>query len=320
VIGTAEEEEAQNKALRWSAMALGAVMLPLTAVAAVSTGLRIGQHGFTPSRLWAIVFIAIALACAALYLYALGRGRLGWAARVRPANVRLAIGICALGLILATPLVDFGALSTQSQLARLEAGEVTPSQFDWRAMRFDFGPSGVAALQRLKAEARNPESRRLAGLALAAQGPWDLETPDQMRQEAEAARNLRVLPAGAQLPDALRQAVLREQACTGGQVCVILLEPAAHRAVAVSGDTGCPHPIAAPSHAVMFTCGNVQAQPYYLNGTRWSRDTGPALPNDQEQARVARLVAALRGGTVEVREVQRRQVFVDGRPVGGAFE
>lgn len=320
VIGTSGEEEAQNRVLRWSAMALGAVMLPLAIVAAVSTGLRVGQHGFTPSRLWAITFISIALACACLYLYALVRGRMNWADRVRLANVRLAIGICLIALLLATPLVDFGAISTRSQLARLESGAVSPQLFDWRAMRFDFGPGGVAALQRLKAEAPNPESRRLAQAALAAQDRWDIESPEDRRREAEAVRNLRVLPNGTQLPDALRQTVLRDQSCTGGQICVILLEPAANRAVTVSGDAGCPRPIAAPSHAVIFTCGSIQAQAYYLNGTSWSPNPGPTVSDDQEEARLARLVAALRGGAVEVREVRRRQVFVDGQPAGNPFE
>ena len=50
-------------------------MLPLAIVAAVSTGKRIGQYGFTPDRLWAAVFVAVAVAVAAAYLFALIRGR-----------------------------------------------------------------------------------------------------------------------------------------------------------------------------------------------------------------------------------------------------
>ena len=51
------------------------------------------------------------------------------------------------------PLVDFGAISTRDQLARLERGRVGPDQFDWAALAFDFGPSGRAALTRLAAAA-----------------------------------------------------------------------------------------------------------------------------------------------------------------------
>ena len=58
VIGNNPDEEARGTVLRWSAMALGAVAAPLVAVAAISTALRIGQYGFTPSRLWGVVAVA----------------------------------------------------------------------------------------------------------------------------------------------------------------------------------------------------------------------------------------------------------------------
>jgi hypothetical protein len=317
VIGTSEEEEARNIVLRWSAMALGAVMLPLAVVAAISTGLRVNQHGFTPDRLWAIVFIAIVLACACLYLYALVRGRLNWAERVRPANIRLAIGICIVALLLATPLANFGAISTRDQLARLESGAVGPQDFDWRAMRFDFGPSGVAALQRLKATAANPESRSLAQAALAAQNPWDLETAERAQQQRAAARNLRVIPAGTPIPDALRHEIARAWSCTGGQICSVLYESNANRAVLLVSDC----PTGGASRAA--SCSMPETRTYYLSGNAWAGragDAGPVLTPEQRQARLAQMNAALRQGRVEVRDVTRHQVFVDGQPVGDAFE
>ncbi|MDP8913276.1 MAG: DUF4153 domain-containing protein, partial [Pseudomonadota bacterium] len=75
VIGNSADEEARGVALRASAMALGAVMTPLALVAAVSTWLRIDQHGFTPERLWALVFVIAVLAVSLTYLWALLRGR-----------------------------------------------------------------------------------------------------------------------------------------------------------------------------------------------------------------------------------------------------
>jgi len=318
VIGTTGEEESQNPVLRWSAMALGAVMLPLAAVAAISTGLRVEQHGFTPARLWAVVFIAIVLVCAALYLYALVRGRTNWAGRVRPANIALAVGICLVALVLATPLANFGEISTASQLARLESGAVSPAEFDWRAMRFDFGPSGREALRRLKASAADPETRRLASGALAAENPWEVETPQQTRREREAERNLRVMPAGTPLPEALRRVVLRGSGCTGRQVCVLLLEPAANRAVLVHA-AACPDP-SLPRSDRPLPCGMLDAEAFYLNGQQWSSAPHRPLPPEQSRARVARADAGLRRGAVEIRAVPRRQVFVDGEPVGDAFE
>ena len=131
VIGNAPAEERRFPLLRYGAMGLGAVMLPLAVLAAIATGLRIGQYGFTPERLWAVVFVAIACLWGAAYLVALVRGRLNWSARVRPLNLTLAFIVCGVALVLATPLVSFNAISTRDQVARLESGRTSPEQFDW---------------------------------------------------------------------------------------------------------------------------------------------------------------------------------------------
>ncbi|HEU0135175.1 MAG TPA: DUF4153 domain-containing protein, partial [Allosphingosinicella sp.] len=105
VIGNGSEEEARSAILRWPAMALAAVTVPLAAVAAVSTGKRIGQYGFTPDRLWAAALVLAAAAVALAYLLALVRGRGDWPSALRRSNVRLALGLGALALFLALPIV-----------------------------------------------------------------------------------------------------------------------------------------------------------------------------------------------------------------------
>jgi len=317
VIGTSREEESTVKFMRWSAMALGAVMLPLALVAAISTGLRIGQHGFTPARLWAIVFVAIAIACAALYLYALVRGRMGWAERVRPANIRLAMGVCLIALLLATPLVPFGAISTGSQLARLDSGEVPPAEFDWRAMRFDFGPSGVAALERLKAEGANPEMRRLATAALAAEHSFQVDTPREIRQREQARHALVVLPAGAQLPEALSGKILTGSNCTDGETCAVLLDPGGQSAILVTASV-CSPPAVDP--VVLATCSAPVTRAFYLRDGQWAREAQTESTDAAGRERLSRIYATLRQGQVEIRPVPRRQVFIGNEAVGEAFE
>jgi hypothetical protein len=166
----------------------------------------------------------------------------------------------------------------------------------------------VDALQRLKAQAANPESRRLAQAALAAEVPGDVQTSQELQEMRESVRNLRVLPAGTVVPEDLRQIVLRGRSCAGAQVCVLMFGPEPNRAVLVSV-ARCPPTV----------CGTA-VEAYYLNGAQWSVDPHPSPPDAQRQARDARIEAALRQGRVEVREVPRRQVFVDGQPVGDAFE
>jgi hypothetical protein len=139
-----------NTVMRLTGVVLAAGVLPLSAFAAVSMGLRIGQHGLTPERIWASIAVGVAVAYGLAYVVGLIRGkRAGWANNVRRANLYLAAGTCILALILALPLVDFGGVSARSQIARLDAGRVSAEDFDYTALRWDFGDAGRRALGRM---------------------------------------------------------------------------------------------------------------------------------------------------------------------------
>jgi hypothetical protein len=140
----------RSRVMRAAAIVLAAVILPLAVFAAVSMGLRLGQYGLAPERLWGLVAIVVACAYGLVFWVALVRGRKGgWAARMREANFHLGLFVCAFALLLALPILDFGAISTRNQVARLESGKVTPEEFDFAALRWDFGESGRRALAKL---------------------------------------------------------------------------------------------------------------------------------------------------------------------------
>ncbi|MXO72716.1 DUF4153 domain-containing protein [Alteraurantiacibacter buctensis] len=150
IVRDGEDAISGNTVMRLTAIILAAGVLPLAVFAAVSMGLRIGQHGLTPERIWAIIAVGVAVAYGLAYVAGMIRGkRAGWAGQVRQANLYLAAGTCVLALLLALPLVDFGAISARSQVARLDAGEVSPDDFDYTALRWDFGDAGRRALDRL---------------------------------------------------------------------------------------------------------------------------------------------------------------------------
>lgn len=309
VIGNSAEEEARGRVLRLSAMALGAVMAPLAVVAAISTWLRIDQHGFTPERLWALVFVSVVLAVSLAYLWALVRGRLEWSRLARPTNVRLALAISMLSLLLATPLVDFGAISTRDQLARLQSGKISPEQFDWAALRFDFGPSGRLALERLQRQGP-PQVRRLASRAVREKDRWALAERTAIAARAEQIqRSIRVLPQAVPVPDDLRRVLAAGRICGHGD-CTLLWAEGAEEAIAIG--FGCPHCPASVTRIARNPKGD------------WSALAGDAGLNSSAsgpstQAEVEAQRRALAGGRVEVREVVRRQVFVEGTPISGAF-
>ena len=73
-------------------------------VVGIVVGLRIGQYGLTPDRLWAIIFVSIAFAYGAAYLYALVRRRQRWSELARPINLYLALGLCGLAFLLSKGL------------------------------------------------------------------------------------------------------------------------------------------------------------------------------------------------------------------------
>lgn len=312
VIGNAPEEERRFPLLRYGAMGLAAVILPLALLAAVATGLRIGQYGFTPERLWAMVFVALACAYGGAYLFALVAGRLDWSARIRPLNLALAFVVCGVALVLATPLVSFNAISTRDQVARLDSGKVTPEQFDWRALRFDFGAPGAAALKRLQASA-NPAVRAKAVEAAKAESRWEIKQDARAdTHRREVAANMRVLPRGAAMPDALRNKLAESGLCTGKAACTLLMTGPSE--ALLLRETCFPKPKPGEDLSRFYVCGD--ADRYVLEGADWK----PYHQVGRKPVDTSALHAGYASGTVEVRTVPRRQLFVGGVPVGESFE
>lgn len=300
VIGNRAHEEARQAILRWAAAALAIVILPLAAVAAISTGKRIGQYGFTPDRLWAAVFVTVALAFAGGYLFALLRGRGRWGEALRSANVRLAMAVCLLALFLALPIVSFGAISAHDQLARLERGRVTPDRFDWAAMRFDFGPAGRKGLEQL-ARSGPPTLRAKAAEALRATDRWALGSPEvePAEQRRRNPPKLLLTPAGSTAPEPLVEAVALTGLCTV-ETCRLEMK-GANLAVLVSQSC---RDCAADAHV------------FERRQTGWERLQVREVRRSEEETGAN----ALPAGPVEIRTVARRQVFIDDKPVGPALE
>ena len=298
VIGNAADEEARSPVLRFAAVGLVLVMVPLAFVASISTAKRIGQYGLTPDRLWACVFVLTAAAFALGYLLALLRARRRWPEALRGANILLAAGLCLLALFLALPIVSFGAISTRNQLARLESGRVAPDRFDWAAMRFDFGPSGRRALERLAASpdliVRQRAREALRASTRWAMGPDERSSPKRSKPAPVRLRS----DGGVAVPPTLADLIGRAGQCHDSVCRVVFVEP--KRAAVLRPD--CPGCV-----VYLF-----DAQP---DGT-WVQRL-PTPPIATAATAPTRDTAA---GRVEVRKVERRQLFVDGRPAGEPFE
>ncbi|MBX3595202.1 DUF4153 domain-containing protein [Sphingomonas sp.] len=323
VIGDGEDDGSGNRVLRWAAFALSLTMLPLAAIASYALRLRIGQYGYTPERLWALTFVVLACVVATAYLVCVIRGRWRWAERVRPANLMLAMIVCGVTLLLATPLLSFNAISTRDQVARLQSGKVAPDRFDWAALAFDFGAPGRAALRRLKSSA-NPEIRRIAADIERKPRRWDIDavTPDPVPRIAALEKRLRVLPRAVTVPIALKEALIDPGACGAGEGgCTLLYAEGARRAIALRDDCFTVPDQASPSAPVAIRIDRDCGRPIHLVETagQW-KPRDPGDPGQRPDGDRAAIRSGYRDGKVEIRTVPRQQVFVGGVPVGDPFE
>jgi hypothetical protein len=272
--------------MRIAALVLAVVILPLAVFAAVSMGLRLNQYGLAPERRWGLVAIVVACAWGIGYWIALARGgRHGWAGKLRAANFHLALGGCVLALLLALPIFDFGAISTRNQVARLESGKVSPEQFDFAALRWDFGEPGQKALERL-GKSGNTKVAEFAGLALKqTQRPY-YGLDRTIRTAADI--NLRVQPENLVIHKLVIDYLLTNpSACT--EFCVAL--------DLGSGETG-------------------KREVALVSSVGYER---VSLPDETPKVGSAKYEIPPKLGptsTVEIREVPTRYIFVDGKPVG----
>jgi hypothetical protein len=260
-------------------------------------GQRIGQYGWTPERIWGVIAVAAAMIYGAIGWWSVFRGRMKFDDQLRPLQVKYAIGLCGLALFLALPIVDFGGISARSQLARLQAGRVKPAEFDWTAMAFDFGPSGRKHLAEIE-KSGPAEQRALARTALAATSRYSVTEDIQVTSTAaDLDRWMRVLPEGATVEPALRDLVAKDPSCRDKPCALFLVSPG--EALLIG------HPYN-PDRMVNARY-SLQKDGHWMEVPEISYN----WPDNR---------ADLQKAPIEVRTVTRRQLFVDGKPVGQVFE
>ncbi|WP_447755646.1 DUF4153 domain-containing protein [Sphingopyxis fribergensis] len=300
VIGNGSDDRATSPMLRWAAPVLAVAVLPLAGIAFYSMHLRVLQYGWTPERIWGVIAAMIALAYGIAGVWAVVKGRRDFDDWLRPLQQKLAIGLALLALLLALPILDFGAISTRDQVARLKSGATPAWKFDWAAMAFDFGPSGRAALGEL-AKSTQKERAGFAKLALAAKYRGDVQQYRRLRDVAVAGTRIedkvRVLPAGRALTAEIYAGIERSGHCLS-QRCIAYVVADDRIALIRPGDNVL---LLAPAGSTGKWYEYNEHPPSMAPATLGTAD-------DLEKA------------TVEVRQITRRQVFVNGEAMGDNFE
>ena len=297
VIGDGRDERSPNSWLQRAALVLLVCILPLGILAGMSMGERINQYGWTPERIWGVVAVATAVADGLAAWWAVYKGRKEFDDPLRPLQTQLAIGLSVLALFLALPIVDFGAISARSQLARLDSGKVKAEEFDWTAMAFDFGPEGRERLANI-AKSGAANLRSLAKTALDSENRYALsQDTEKAAQQSRLDQYLRVQSPDIAVSDELKAEVTGYDGCND-RPCALLRLDAGHLLLVYKP----------------YDSGLVQSRVIDLaklgKTERRSPEVRAAASNKVDLAKAA----------LEVRPVQRRQLYVDGQPVGDPFE
>jgi hypothetical protein len=187
-----DAEATQSPVQIRSAQAMALILPVFAGLALWAIWLRIGQHGWTPDRVFVALIGGMGLGYGLVYAAAVLRGA-GWMERVRQGNIRMVlvgIGLAALWL---TPVLNAEKIAAANQLARFADGRTTAETLDIYALG-RWGKPGDAALAKLALTAGEPGQEALARLLA---GESATPVADQPALAAALAKLMPVQPPSA---------------------------------------------------------------------------------------------------------------------------
>ncbi len=305
IIGDSPADRSAGKLWRVTALVLVLVVLPLGLLAGVSMAMRVHQYGWTPTRIWGVISSLVAIGYGIGGWVAVARKRGAFDEVLRGYQTRVAVVLCGIALLLAVPLIDFGAISADSQIARLRSGKITNAKFDWTAMAFDFGPAGRRRLAEI-ARRGTAQQRPLAAAALASKDRYSLKDETSAAVDrAGIEGRVRILTPGLILDEGTKQSIAATGECGEGRQCAILHQRAGTLLLVARRDDGRiayrTLPVSSTKPARTGRSNEFLGDPGFSTPTKIKVDDLATAP-------------------IELRPVTRRQLFIDGKPVGEAFE
>ena len=195
--------------------AVVAVLPVLSALALMGILIRVGQYGWTVSRCWAVTYAAILALFSLGYLWGVIRYRAEWPRITAPVNVATVCVILAVLLLQNTPVLDFRAISTKSQLARVESSEIEAAEFDFRYAMRELARPGHLVAEELVAELgfdprqQIPTTAFVAedGLQIEPSEGWTLHRSDAEPPERDLWAEVSYRPEPFTVPDGAREAI-----------------------------------------------------------------------------------------------------------------
>ena len=208
--------------LRIGGSAAALALLPLVAIAAYALALRVGQHGWSETRIYAVACVVVAACYAIGYGWASLKGsvlKAGWLTLVAPVNIATSFVVLGVLVALFSPVADPMRIAVASQTARLTSGAIAAAKFDYNYLRYSGGRFGHDALTDLAANAKGPDAaliRERAKAALAGTHRYRhiTATPQVM------ASQLTVYPHDYKLPKTLLEQDWTKEKASGIPTCL----------------------------------------------------------------------------------------------------
>lgn len=130
---------------------IGVALLPVySAIAFYGLSLRVDQYGWSIARCWAFLIWFLLAMFPLGYWWGIAKERDNWTAQLSRVNVAVGLVVLAGMLLVNSPLLDFRKIVVNSQLERLESGEIEPDSLELRYFRYQLAKPGYEALQELK--------------------------------------------------------------------------------------------------------------------------------------------------------------------------
>lgn len=144
----------------------GIILLPVySGFAWYGLSIRVEQYGLSLLRLWGGYFTGIFGLFSLGYALIIVQYRLAWRSSLPKVNIRIGGLLWLSLLILHLPQLNFFTLTAHSQVARLNNGSQSVTNFDWQYFKQTLGKPGYDALQEVRKKRPNsPEANKITEL------------------------------------------------------------------------------------------------------------------------------------------------------------
>jgi len=134
------------------------VMPIISALSLYGLVLRLNQYGWSVERCWAFVVWLILTLLAVGYVIGIVRRRAEWTIDLARVNRYMGLVVLALMILANSPILDFRKISLNSQMNRVDAGQIELEEFDFRYAKQHLVRPGYLAMEEMKRQVGDSDS------------------------------------------------------------------------------------------------------------------------------------------------------------------